>query len=257
MDKQGLILCSKYAISPNALGYCGPKETVSLVDHLKENIVDKEVNHILSEFETMYPYLQLIARENKIKDPYNHRVVEAYWLGNSLLKNISSSDYLSFLQEKLLIEKKIVKKDFQKIKEKIAKYIFLPHHTFHVFNIFKKMSKDITLQTLTAMDECRIGYGVITKKLKVKDQSYNSKIKNNTILIVNCKPLRFNKYLQLGAVIKREIKVDFYNEQFIEELKPGNWLSFHWGQVCDKLTIDQVKNLNYYTQQAINFFNQK
>jgi len=257
MDKQGLILCSKYAISPNSLGYCGPDENESLSQHLEENLVDKEVNHILSEFETMYPYLQLIAKENRIRDPFNQKVVEAYWLGNFLLNNVHKSDYLSFLQEKLSMEKKVIKKDFQKIKEKLSRYPFLPQHTFHVFNIFKKMSKDISLQTLAAMDECRIGYGKIIKKLKIKSQNDNSKFKNNIILSINTQPLKFGDLLQLGDVVKREIKTDFENNRLIDELKSGDWVSFHWGQVCDKLTEIQVKNLNYYTQQAINFFNQE
>ncbi len=66
MDKQGLLLCAKYAVSPNFFGYCGPEENLSLVDHLKEGVADNELSHILSHFETLFPYLQLIARKIKL-----------------------------------------------------------------------------------------------------------------------------------------------------------------------------------------------
>ena len=93
MNKQGLLLCAKYSVAPNYFGYCGPDENKSLIDHLKEGIADREVKSILSEFETLYLNLTLIAKENKITDVFDRRVVEAYWVGNHLLQNISSRDY--------------------------------------------------------------------------------------------------------------------------------------------------------------------
>src|SRR3990167_6777178 len=173
MDSQGLILCAKYSSAPNFFGYCGPPKNSILVDHLREKIGDKEVENILSQFETLYLNLKLIAFENKIQDPFNRRVVEAYWIGNDLLKNIKSKDYIALLDEKFELESKIGRKKFAGLKYKFLSHQTLPHHSFHVFNIFKRTGHINSNHTIETMDNCRIGYGQIVKLGEIQ----NSKLK--------------------------------------------------------------------------------
>lgn len=249
MDKCGILLCARYAISPNLFGYCGPQKSKSLIDHLKDNVADSEMIHILSKFETLYPYLQLIARENKIKDPFDKKVVEAYWIGNTLLKHLSGPYMLSFLHEKLFMNKKTTKKNFAHIAKKlIAKPIF-PHHSFHVFNIFYGMKNNIGIPVLNVMDECRIGWGRI-----IKTQS--SKLKDQNLFMIKARPLLMkDKQLVLGSLTQREVGVDYKGKQIIHNMKVGDWVSYHWGYICDFLTENQVRHLSFYTQKAIDFFN--
>ncbi|PIU75089.1 MAG: hypothetical protein COS76_02660 [Candidatus Portnoybacteria bacterium CG06_land_8_20_14_3_00_39_12] len=238
MDNKGLLLCARYSVAPNYFGYCGPDKNKSLIDHLKENIADSEVTHILKEFETLYSYLQLIAYANKIKDPFDERVVEAYWLGNSFLKNVSTI-YPSFLKEKLLLDKKI--------NYKIFSLPVIPHHSFHVFNIFKRTGNINSNHTLETMDECRISWGQVIKYQISKIKYLIITTRN---LIIN------NNKLSLGKIlINKKIEIDYKGKSFIKNLKPGDWVSFHWGMVCGKLTERQVKNLEFYTQKAIDFYN--
>ncbi len=245
MDKQGLLLCARYSVAPNFFGYCGPDENLSLVDHLKENVGDSEVTSILSEFETLYQYLIFIATENKIYDPFDKKVVEAYWIGNPLLHKASNFDYISLLNEKLSLEHKIGMKKFQPIKRKVLSNHFYPHHSFHVFNIFKRTGNDPSNHTLETMDACRISFG------KVKSQK--AKGKN---VIVEYKPLVFiNNKLQLGLPVEKELRIDYKGKSFHNGLKEADWVSFHWGFVCDVLTPQQVKNLEFYTNKSIEFFN--
>jgi len=231
MNKQGLLLCARYSVAPNYFGYCGPNKNKSLIDHLKEDIADSEVIHILKEFETLYPYLQLIAHSNKIKDPFDERVVEAYWLGNSFLKNVSTI-YPSFLKEKLLLD--------EKINHKVFSLPVLPHHSFHIFNIFKRTGNINSNHTLETMDQCRIGWGQVIK--------YQIITARNLIIINN--KLSLDKIL-----INKKIEIDYKGKSFIKNLKPGDWVSFHWGMICDKLTQVQIRNLEFYTQKAIDFYN--
>lgn len=246
MDKQGLLLCARYSAAPNFFGYCGPDENLSLIDHLKEKRGDKEVKQILSEFETLYLNLKLIAFENKISDPFNNRVVEAYWIGNSLLNNIKNIDYVSLLKERFKLEKKIGNEKFSELKLKVLSNRLLPHHSFHVFNIFKRTGNMIINHSLETMDECRIGWGKICQMLDVKFK-----------IVVEYKPLIIKKgKLDVGLISKRKLTVDYKGKSFIKNLKVGDWVSFHWGFVCDILTPKQVNNLEFYTQKAINFYNQ-
>ena len=244
MDIQGLLLCSKYSSAPNFFGYCGPEENTSLIDHLKEKVADKEVKVILSQFDTLYSYLKLISIENKIEDPFNQKVVEAYWIGNSLLDNISNRDYAYLLQEKLDLERKMEKIKFQKVKAKVLSTKFYPQHAFHVFNIFKRTGYVNSIHTIDTMDSCRIGWGRVMK-------SKSSKI------YIETKQLSINnKELSLGKTRVKELMIDYNGKSFLNNLKVGDWVSFHWGFVCDVLTEQQVKNLEFYTQKAIDFYNQ-
>jgi hydrogenase maturation factor len=251
MDKQGLLLCARYSVAPNYYGYCGPDENLSLVDHLKEQVADKEVSSILSEFETLYQYLIFIATENKIQDPFDRTVVEAYWIGNSLLHKASNFDYISLLREKLSIEHTIGMKKFHAIKRKIISNHFYPHHSFHVFNIFKRTGHDPSIHTLDTMDSCRIAFG------KIKNFDFAKAMTNKQkSIVVEYRPLIFiKKKLQFGLPAEKKIKIDYKGKSFLKNLKIGDWVSFHWGFVCDVLTEIKLKNLLYYTQKSIDYFN--
>ncbi len=251
-SSKGLLLCARYSVAPNFFGYCGPDQNLNLVDHLKENVADKEVDIILSQFETLFSYLKLISKENDILDPFNPKVVEAYWVGNSLLNKVSNSDYVSLLSEKMTLTKKIGERTYNKIKMKVLDNKFYPHHSFHVFNIFKRTGNLVVNHTLETMDSCRIGWGRVEKYSNDKFQ-----ISNQSKIIVNTKPLKLiDKKLLLGKPVIKELKVDYKGKSFIKNLKSGDLVSFHWGFVCDVLSAQQVKNLEFYTQKAIDFYNQ-
>ena len=254
-NDDGLLLCARYAIAPNFLGYCGPRKSLSLIDHLKEKIIDEEVKKILFLFETMTPYLNLIARKNQMLQPFNKQVVEAYWLGNHLLQPLTPFEFKAFASEKLFLEKRAGKKGFISIikklyPKKIGKNspFFLPHHAFHVFNIFKRTGATNSLHNLDTMDHCRIGWGKVIGK--------NKKIKLENLLVA-AKPLLIkDDKLILGKPTIKEIKIDYRGKSFVGDLEVGDWVSFHWGYLCDKLTTRQQKNLEYYTIKAIEFYNQ-
>jgi len=243
MNKQGLLLCAKYSVAPNYFGYCGPDENKTLVDHLKEGVADKEVELILSEFETLYLNLTLIAKENKIDDVFDKQVVEAYWLGNKLLQNVLSRDYTHLLDEKFKLEKKLGVKKLSKLTYKINSQKIFPHHSFHVFNIFKRTGHDPSFHTLTTMDECRIGWGQVME------------VKKNKI-IVSTNPLTvIGNRLCFGSPIKKELHLEYKGKKFLSFLKKKDWVSFHWSYVCDVIETQKMNNLFYYTSKAIDFYN--
>ncbi|MBI4226424.1 hypothetical protein HY612_04915, partial [Candidatus Roizmanbacteria bacterium] len=64
-----------------------------------------------------------------------------------------------------------------------------------------------------------------------------------------------NQQLTLGKQTIRELKFDYKGKTFLKNLKVGDWVSFHWGFACDVLTTWQVRNLEFYTKKAIDFFN--
>ena len=212
MNKLGLLLCAKYSVAPNYFGYCGPDENKSLVDHLKENVGDKEVQSILSEFETLYLNLTLIAKENKIADVFDKRVVEAYWVGNELLQSVSSRHYAYLLNEKFNLAKKLGSKNLSKLSHKIQASKIYPHHSFHVFNIFKRTGHDPSFHTLNTMDECRIGWGQVVE---------SSKLKVKSLRVITQPFVTHIDKLSFGKEIIKNLTLSYKEKPFLKDLKVG------------------------------------
>jgi hydrogenase maturation factor len=45
-------------------------------------------------------------------------------------------------------------------------------------------------------------------------------------------------------------------EALAKRLSPGDYISVHWGIVCDKLSERAIKRLSYYTEQSIRLANE-
>lgn len=258
----GALLAARYAFMPNKLRYCGGDNNSELFEYAAHQASDDGLKELLKEFETMFPYLKLIAEANKIIDPFNYKVVEAYWLGNELLENVSMNNFYRYLVDEQKLKKKLKPSLAQKVFGKIpvgAK----PHHSFHVLNIPKRTGNYPVEHTLLTMDECRISWGQIKEfKQDNKDQkSFSRKI------IVDYQPLQVvGDNIILGQKQAREVWSELNNQSFATELKVNNqtsaealvgkWVAIHWGWVCDFLTEDQVKNLEKWTKYNLNLANQ-
>lgn len=90
----------RYGFMPNHLRYCGGDDNQTLFQYGVENVVDAGVKAMLRKFTGALPYLQLIARANGIADPFDDRVVEAYWIGNELLDHVEVRQLYDALAER-------------------------------------------------------------------------------------------------------------------------------------------------------------
>src|SRR3954449_12379548 len=88
-----------YAFMPNRLQYCGGDDNHTLLDYGTAQVVDGGLTPLLRRFTGAVPYLQLIARANGITDPFDSRVVEAYWIGNGLLEQVEARQLYDALAE--------------------------------------------------------------------------------------------------------------------------------------------------------------
>ena len=86
----GPLLFARYAYPPNSLGYCGADETRTLLEYGDAGTSDGGLAELARTFEGAWPYLTLIADANRIADPLDPRVVQAYWVGNELLDHVAA-----------------------------------------------------------------------------------------------------------------------------------------------------------------------
>ena len=134
---QGLLRCARYSFAPNKLRYCGPDKNKELEAYLKVRVEDRGLKQLLNDFKVMYPYLKLIEDENGIDDPFDERVVEAYWIGNELLETVSMKEFYDHLMEGQGLKKRFKQKDLKRIVGKVPAGARV-HHSFHVFNIWSR-----------------------------------------------------------------------------------------------------------------------
>jgi hypothetical protein len=86
----GPLRFARYAFMPNRLGYCGGDDNRALYDYVVASTADRGLAELLGRFSGAMPYLRLIARTTGIGDPFDPRVVEAYWIGNDLLMQVEA-----------------------------------------------------------------------------------------------------------------------------------------------------------------------
>lgn len=238
----GLRRCSRYAFGPNRLHYCGPDANRELKELIEKDGDRFGIAYLLQQFKTLFPYLKKIAAVSSIQDPFDERVVEAYWLGNALLYNFEKRAMFNFLADDLRVKDKMRTKDFSRLAEKIGQRA-VPHHSFHVLNVWDQKGHSDKLVDLERMGECIITSG---KVLQV----------NGPEITVSTEPLVYeNGKLALGASVQKKITRQLEAEYDIEQISPGQIVSIHWSVPCEVITLKQAENLKKYTLKNLTLAN--
>lgn len=232
-SNKGLRIAALYSFPPHRFGLCGMKKGKS--EEMEAFLAGKkvpEIKEIMKSFKGAFFYYQLIAKENKIKNPFDKKVVRAYWIGNELLKKV-----------KIKKLREMVARDFKK--KKLAKNLpenSFAHHSFHVL-VAGPIDKNLIL-TEGMKDLCKISWGGVLKISK-------NKMPVNELL-VEYQPLLKEKEWYLGKFVKRKI---FWKKSILPKLKKGDIISFHWDLALEKLSKKDLENLKKYTQDSIKIAN--
>ncbi len=240
----GPILFARYAFRPNELGYCGGDDERALFQYTLEERVDGGLLQLERQFEGAYPYLQLIARANGIADPLDSRVVEAYWLGNGLLERVDMRLLFDSIRSRFA-----ARTPPDRLKWLMAKVPAgaRPHHSFHVFEVYPRaglMKGGAVEHVFETMEQCRIRPA---KVLSVE----------GALLLVEARPLeQAEGKLRLGQPRAEYIRRWVDGKGFVDDVKPGDTVSVHWGWACDLLSPRQAASLERYTRWHLELCNQ-
>ena len=144
----GIKTAALYGIYPFELNLCGPlgekpKEILSGYLSGKE-VSEEEVRNILKDFKGAYPYYERIAKSNGINDPFDEKVVRAYWIGNELLDKAENA-----------------------------------HHSYHVY-LVGSVTGRIELKG-ELLDVCRVSWGEVIDKKDDKVIVKYQPIKDNVL----------------------------------------------------------------------------
>lgn len=243
----GEMLHTKHAFPPNNLGYCGPDVRGRIQDYLHGDCSGESLLPFLTKFEAAYPFVKMIAKSTGIS-PFDYRVTEAYWIGNSLLDRVEPADFLEFTRKDLVSSRKMMGKKDGGLRREEAKLLFRklgamarPHHTFYVLDMYARSveNPESKEKLLGLMDSCRISWGKVLE------------VKRNT-LTVERPSLVFSEDELLALTRPKKAEVSYDPEILsFNKIRTGDWVSVHWNFASEKLTVSQIRNLKKYTAYDI------
>ena len=230
-----------YSYEPFRLHFCGPqnKKSEQLInDYLAgRKVIVKRIIKMAGEFAGVYPYLKLIAEKNKL-EPLNEKVIEAYWVGNNLLKKVNAEDLKNLIRKNFVGSGKLSQAEGEKLAEQVP-FRAAAHHSFHVFYI-GSVTNTVKLAG-KLLDLCRVSWG------RAVSLGSRSIMVNYRSIIVKPHELRLS---QEEAI--KEIK---WNRKILPKVKENQIVSFHWDMACEILSAEQARNLEKYTLRNIEAVN--
>ena len=240
----GLATFVRYAYPPNLRGFCGPDDSTALRDYGLTGVVDDGLTDLAKSFTGPWPYLSLMAMEAGIGDPFDARVVEAYWLGNALTDRIDLAAFGNRIESEF---KGRAGKDWGHMAESIPAGA-VPHHGFHVFGVYPwvgLLTQTDRGEPLEILDRCRIRWGKVVAS-------------SGDTAMVRSRPLLWDGHrLELGAPHIESVTQGIAGSGFIDPVVPGEWVALHWDWVCDRLTDRQLRNLRRFTARQLDLTNHR
>jgi hypothetical protein len=228
--KNALQLESRFSLSPNSLGYCGLKTAGEKFKECIEKGECKGVKKEITNFIVLHPYLRALARITK-KSKFSYDAIEAYWLGNNLLKQAKPKDYLLLLK---YFKKQGVPDFFvDELKKKVPK-VFIPNHLFQVLHVGVGKASGAVPFNIKTINDCMIRWGRVEKIIGEK-----------VVVSLNSLKKIKNKY----SLIKIKAKIPF-KSWLTESLKVGDIVAVHWNLVIKILTKKEKESLKYWTKKV-------
>ena len=235
---RGPLLFARYAYPPNQLGYCGPADDRALLEYGAASVVDPGLGLLAQAFSGAWPYLELIAGASGIADPLDHRVVEAYWVGNRLLEGVDMASFGNSLLDRF---RRRSGPGWSHLAEAVPAGA-VPHHSFHVFGVYPwvgLLRSGPSQHPRRVLDRCRIRWGRV---LAVHGEQ----------VVVRYRPLVWDgTRLELGPPSTETATASAGGLGFVADLQPGEWVSLHWDWVCDRLSGRQLAALRHFTLRQL------
>lgn len=224
----GLQLACRFSYTPNKLGHCGSQEVNSeLLEYITDPIEEKgeRIKEILQEF-YYWPYLKLIAKKNK-KNWFDDDVIEAYWLGNSLLDKIERVDLEKLVRgfgENGLLPEKQAEEKANSISDNAS-----AHHSFHVLHL--NLFDQSLAQNIAPLDKWLVKWGEVRRPIKEGTQ----------LLVESIRLAEENNEFKL---VEEEQKID---SGFVFGVNRKEHVATHWKKAIVKISEEQLENLKKYT----------
>jgi hypothetical protein len=219
MSDSGALLFARYAYPPNELGYCGPDGAEAML----RSDLPAEIARRARGFEGAWAYLSFLNPG----DPLDPAVVSAYWVGDSLpTAQADFPDLVPYLRSRFAGQHGGTWES--------AAGRALPHHSFHVFEVYPwtaLLRRTGNPTAVSVLDRCRIRTGTV---LAVRGETAT----------VTARPLVWDgSALHPGPARAEEVAWSAGGRSLLAGLSPGDRVALHWDWVCDVITPEQASRI--------------
>ncbi len=229
----GIPLAARFSIATNRLNYCGPAQAESaLYGAIVSGRGSPESRRALEGFEALMPYLQAIGAQHGL-DPFDERVVEAYWIGNDLLDAFGLKAFRAILEG---LQRRGLPRS---IAARLAQHLPahpIPHHMFHVAFVGVGAVTGHVETTLPNLESCRPAWATVLER-----RADVLQVRRPTLRIAEGR-------LEWGRDTVEEIP---YDPRVVPEVDAGCSVVLHWGWPALTLTPVQLDALREYTRRSI------
>lgn len=236
----GVQLSARFSIATNRLSYCGPAdaEPALYAAIVAKNGATDRARPALRGFEALLPYLELIGAKHGL-EPFDHRVVEAYWIGNSLLDAFRREDFPALLTA--LSRRGLPRSVRERLLEHLPREP-IPHHMFHVGFVGVGAVTGHVPTTLANMESCRPAWATVMQA----GPSSRLRLSRSTLELGQGN-------LGIGPERTEELA---YDPKVIPEVAPGDEVAVHWGWPALRLSGEQSRALRVYTRRSLEAVNE-
>jgi uncharacterized protein DUF6390 len=229
----GVQLGARFSIATNRLQYCGPADAAPLLYRaITSDDGHAEAARALSGFEALMPYLEMIAAKHG-RAPFDREVVEAYWVGNSLLDTFERGDFARLLEA--LVRRGLPRSMATRLAERLPSRP-LPHHLFHVAYVGVGNVTGHVPTTLDNMESCRPAWAEVTSA------------SDGRLWVRGPTLARESDRVVWGPVADRELR---YDPRVIPDARPGDSVAIHWGWPALRLAPEQRSALEKYSRTSL------
>ncbi len=234
----GVALCARFSLATNRLEYCGPSDAEpALYGAIARGADLAAARASLERFEALFPYLAAIGRRHGL-DPFDERVVEAYWIGNDLLDTFAPDDFRALLDA--LVRRGLPRSAAERLAAHLPA-LPIPHHTFHVAFVGVGEVTGHVATTLANMEACRPA----AARVVAVDGSF---------LELERRPLAVaGGRLALAAPVRERRRFD---PALLPRVAADDTVAVHWGHPAVVLTSSQAGSLERYTARSLEAANE-
>ncbi|MGP8078285.1 MAG: DUF6390 family protein [Thermoplasmata archaeon] len=235
----GVQLGARFSIATNRLNYCGPADAEpTLYGAIRSDAGGAAARRALGGFEALMPYLEAIGKKHGL-DPFDAPVVEAYWLGNSLLDAFDRDDFRSLLNA--LTQRGLPRSVADHLAAHLPKAP-IPHHMFHVAFVGVGAVTGHVPTTLANVESCRPAWATVLERLP-----------GGSLRVARPSLAVDRGRLVLGPAAPQEVR---YDPEVVPEAVPGREVALHWGWPALTLTPAQSEALRQYTRRSLDAANE-
>ncbi len=258
----GAEISGRFALPPNSLSYCGTKGfraalAAFAVCRTKRNRMALEAS--LRHFKAHYAYLRLIARASG-KQPFDAKVSEALWIGNSLLQKVRREDMQKLIVREFSGPGLLPGEKALKLAGSLPEGV-LPHHSFHA--LYLHTITGVIRPNLQNADSCMVHWG---KAVRVGGAARHSgqgqkagdagRPGAGSFAIVQSQRLVRKKGKLALIACRRKLKLSCAGISLLPSLRAGELVASHWGIAVLKLSRSQARQLESVTRRNIYALNQ-